>query len=154
MACTPSCDFEAVNRGDVRMVQGGKQASLPLQARDALRIVGKSCRQHLDGDLSMEPRVEGAIHLTHATGIQRPQDAVRSELDARGHRGHVAASSTRESWDSRVERGALGKRSRVGVRREQRFHFIPERDVLATRVAQERRALDRARTPAPSERSL
>ena len=43
----------------------------------------------------------------------------------------------------RVDRGTLGKRSGVGVRREQRFHFIPERSVLAARVAQKRRALVR-----------
>ena len=41
MACTPAGDFEAVNRGDVRMVQGGEQASFALQARDALRICRK-----------------------------------------------------------------------------------------------------------------
>ena len=42
MACTAAGDFEAVNRGDVRMVQRGEQASLPLQPRDALRIVGQA----------------------------------------------------------------------------------------------------------------
>ena len=138
-----SGDFETVNRGDVRMVQGGKQPSLPLQSRDALWIVGKSRRQHLDGDLAMESRVEGAIHLAHATGIERTQDAVRSELDSRGQRGCFAVRDRGIMWQQRVDRGTLGKRSRLGVRREQRFHFIPERDILAARVAQERRTLVR-----------
>ena len=136
-------DFEAVNRGDVRMVQGGEQAGLPLQARDALRIVGKSGRQYLDGNLAMQPRVEGPIHLAHAAGIQRPQDAVRSELDARGHRGPVVVRHRGIEGPQRVNRGALGKRPRVGMRREQRFHFVSERDVVAARVAQEHRALIR-----------
>ena len=135
-------DFEAVNRGDVRMVQGGEQARLPLQARDALRIAGQRRRQHLDGHLAMESRVEGAIHLAHAAGIERPQDAVRSELDARGHRGHVVVRPSRiRGTRSASIAGALGKRPRVGVRREQRFHLVSERDVVAARVAQERRAL-------------
>ena len=91
----------------------------------------------------MQPRVEGTIHLAHAAGIQRPQDAVRSELDARGHRGRSAVRHRGIEGRQRVDRGALGKRSGVGVRREQRLHFIPERDVVAARVAQERRALIR-----------
>ena len=42
-----------------------------------------------------------------------------------------------------VDRGTLDKRSRIGVRREQRFHFSPERDVLAAPVAQKACALVR-----------
>jgi hypothetical protein len=140
----PLCDFETVNRGDMRMVQRGKQASLPSQPRDALGIVGKLRRQHFDGHLAMESRVECPIHLAHATGIQRPQDAVRAELDSRGQCGYSAVRRQRRECTigrQRVHRGTLGKRARIGVRREQRFHFIPERDVPAARVAQERRAV-------------
>ena len=35
------CDFESVNRRDVRMVQSGEHASFALQAHDALRIFRK-----------------------------------------------------------------------------------------------------------------
>jgi hypothetical protein len=83
-------DFEAVNRGDVRMVQCGKQSSLSSEACDAIRIVGESRRQHLDGNLAMQSGIERAIDFPHAAGIERAQDAIRSQLGPGGHRGHSA----------------------------------------------------------------
>ena len=111
--------------------------------RDAVRIAGQSRRQHLDGDLAMQSRIEGAIHLTHATGIERAQNAVWSELGPCSQRGHSAVRDRSILEHQRIDRRTLGKRSRIGVRREQRFHFMLERDVLATGLAQEHRALIR-----------
>ena len=128
-------DFETVNRGDVRMVQGGQEAAFPLQPGDAVRIVGQGTRQHLDGHLPVEAGVERTVDLTHATRIERPDDAIRPDLGSRGHRGRFAVHRRGCVRQQPVDRGTLDKRSRIGVRGEQRLHFSPERDVLAARVA-------------------
>ena len=130
-------DFEAVDGGDVRMVQRGKQASFTLQPRDALGIARKRCWQHLDGHLAMEARVERAIHFAHATGIERPEDPVRSELDALGQRAHAVASVGGSA--SIAAPSANDPASACAASSDSTSSL--ERDVLAARLAQERRAL-------------
>src|SRR5712691_10929745 len=55
--------LESVDRGDVRMVQRGEHFGFALKAREAIRIVGDRCRQHLDGDRASQIAVSRAIHL-------------------------------------------------------------------------------------------
>ena len=130
-------DLEAVNRRDVGMVQGGEQASFPLQARDALRIIGQRRRQHLDGNLPAQSHVEGSIHFAHPAGIQRRQNAVRSELEPRGHRRRWAVRHQEVVGIQRVDSGRVTNASRSCVCRKQRFDFVPELDVTATRDTQQ-----------------
>ena len=56
-----------------------------LEAREAVRIKRHGRGQHLDGDLALEIRVGGAIHLAHAARAKGGKDHVRAEVRARGH---------------------------------------------------------------------
>src|SRR5262249_10280875 len=108
---------------------------------DALWIARDSGRQHLHGDLSMESCIAGAIHFTHSTGIQGLDDAVRSEFKADAQSRSYVLRGQRIRGDQRVDRRTLRKTSGLSVRREQRFHFTPKHDVIATSLAQEIRSL-------------
>jgi hypothetical protein len=86
---------EAVDRRDVGMLELGQYLGLALQARQPLGVVGKRGRQHLDGDVPLQPGVFGAIHLTHAALAQLGDDAIVRECRADFH-GKVSVPS-RES---------------------------------------------------------
>ena len=58
--------LEAVDVGDVRVVERGEQLRLALEAGEALRVGGEGRGQDLDRDLAPELRVGGAIDLAHA----------------------------------------------------------------------------------------
>ena len=73
--------FEAVDRGDVRMVQGGEQFCFALETCEPVSIGGERRWQDLDRDLSFESRVGGPVDLSHSTFADRPGDVV--DADAR-----------------------------------------------------------------------
>ena len=62
--------FEAVDRRDVRVVQGGEHLRLALEAGDALGIGRKGRRQNLDRDVTIELGIACAVDLAHAAGAQ------------------------------------------------------------------------------------
>ena len=64
----------AVDLRDVRMVQGGKDPCLPLEARPTVRVGGERVGQHLQSYVAVERRIAGAIHFAHATGPERAGD--------------------------------------------------------------------------------
>jgi hypothetical protein len=57
--------FEAVDGGDVRMVEGGERLRFAIEARQALCVRGHGVGEDLDGHLPREVRVGRAIDLTH-----------------------------------------------------------------------------------------
>ena len=59
---------ELVNGHDVRVRNRGDRSCLVLEALPHLHIVGEMVGQHLERDVAAQPRVAGAIDLTHATG--------------------------------------------------------------------------------------
>ena len=63
---------EAVDGGDVRVVQRGEELRFALEARDALRVGANGVRQRLDGDVAPELGVPGAVHLAHAPAPMAP----------------------------------------------------------------------------------
>ncbi len=73
---------DVVQGADVRVVQRRDGARLTLEARAPLRRGRRLLAQDLDGDGTIEPRVPGVVHLSHAAGAQRPDDLVRSEAGA------------------------------------------------------------------------
>ena len=76
--------FEAVDGGDVRMVQRGEHPGFALKPREPLRVGGEGLGQDLDRDVAIELRVARAIDLAHAAGAERRQDLVRAEAGAGG----------------------------------------------------------------------
>ena len=55
--------FHGIDRDDVGMIQRGGGARLLLEAAEALLIGADLRGQHLDGDLTTEARIAGAIDL-------------------------------------------------------------------------------------------
>ena len=64
------------------MVQRGEQLRLALEARDPIRIGRERFLKDLDGDLAVEPRIVGAVHLAHAAFAQLGHDLVGAEFAA------------------------------------------------------------------------
>ena len=62
--------LEAVNLGDVRVVQRGEDAGLALEARQPVRVGGERLGQHLQRDVATELRVASAVDLAHAAGAE------------------------------------------------------------------------------------
>jgi hypothetical protein len=60
---------------DVRVTQSGDGLRLALEPPQTLGVRGEGFRQHLDGNVSPEPLVAGAVHLTHPARAQLPSDA-------------------------------------------------------------------------------
>ena len=65
--------FEIVDRGNVRVIEGGQNFRFAPEPGDAIRIFGKRVWQDFDGDITLELGISGKIHLTHAARPeQRP----------------------------------------------------------------------------------
>ena len=58
------------------MVQGGQNLRLALETRQPLRVLGKSFRQDLDGDVALEPHVMRTVDFAHTPGTELIEDAV------------------------------------------------------------------------------
>ena len=72
--------LEPVDRGDVRMIQGGEDLRLAFEARQALGVARERLRKRLDGDLAVEPRIARLVDLSHSSRAQRRKDLVRTEF--------------------------------------------------------------------------
>ena len=64
----PSCFFEAVDAGDVRMVQRREHFGFALKASKPIVVSRERGRQNLNGDLAFELRVRRAVDLAHPAG--------------------------------------------------------------------------------------
>ena len=77
--------FEAVDRGDVRMIQRSQEVRLVLEAGHAVLVGGEGFRQDLDRYVAAELGVPRAVHL--AARAERSADLVRAETCA-GRQAH------------------------------------------------------------------
>ena len=68
--------LHAVNRRNVRVVQGRQCAGFALEPCETLRVADEQVRHDLDRDVAPEPGVARAIHLTHAAGAQHRDDFI------------------------------------------------------------------------------
>jgi hypothetical protein len=80
--------LETVDDGDVRMVQRGEGSCLTSEASQPFLVLCYSFRQNLDGDVSPEVRVRGAIHFAHASDANLGGDFVRTYAST-GGQGHA-----------------------------------------------------------------
>ena len=71
--------LQTVDRCDIRMVQGGEQVRLALEPGQALLVGGEVLGQDLDGNVALQVRITGPIHLTHAARTERFKDLVMTE---------------------------------------------------------------------------
>ena len=74
--------LDAVDRGDVRMIQRRECLRLAFEPRQAFGVRGERVRQDLDRDLAIQRRVRCPIHLPHAAFADRRSDFVDAEAGA------------------------------------------------------------------------
>ena len=110
--------LEAVDRCDVRMIEGGKQFCFALEPREPLAVARDRHGQHLDRHRALQVRIDGAIHLTHAADADLRGDFVRTEARAGGEghewRDYMGEGSGRDRSQQRPQRSNPGRRHRMG----------------------------------------
>jgi len=72
-------DPDVVNGRDIRVVQRRGRLGLLLEALPSVHVTGQLRREHLDGDLAVEPAILGQPHLTHAALAQLRDDPVGAQ---------------------------------------------------------------------------
>jgi hypothetical protein len=77
------------DRDDVRVVQSGQDLRFPLEAGEAIGIVGEGIRQNLDRHVAIEFRISGLVDFAHAAGAEGGEDFVRTEASAGSERQGV-----------------------------------------------------------------
>src|ERR1043166_1391270 len=59
--------LEAIDLGDVRMIEGRQRLSFPMETCNPIRIVREVVGQDLESDISLQLFVMGAEHTSHAS---------------------------------------------------------------------------------------
>src|ERR1700733_5482843 len=90
-------DAESVNRKDVWMVQSCGRLCLLLKAPQPVGIFRHKRWKNLDGNVSLQNWVSGAINLAHPSGAQQAQNLVAIDFRAWGQ-CHVEADYTCTPW--------------------------------------------------------
>src|SRR5439155_6423646 len=80
---------DVVDGEDVRMIQPGGSARLLLESMQAIRICRERRWQHLDRDISSQPRIARPIDFAHPAGANRADNLVRTKPGAWLHCGSV-----------------------------------------------------------------
>lgn len=71
---------DVVDRQNVWMSDRGGRPRLVLEAPQSVGILGEGCRQDLDRNVSIQPRIPGAIDLAHPPCAERRKNLIGSEL--------------------------------------------------------------------------
>ncbi len=78
--------LHGIERDDVWMVQARDRLCFALEALEAGGIGGHVGVEDLEGDVTIEARVAGAVHLAHSAFAQLVEDAIGSENITDVHR--------------------------------------------------------------------
>ena len=81
-AVAPPAFFQAVDAGDVRMVQRREHFGFALEASEPVVVGGDRWRQDFDGDLALQLRVGRAIDLAHTSGANGGDHFIGPETGA------------------------------------------------------------------------
>ena len=74
--------LEAIDRRDIRMVEGREHLGFTLKARQAIRIASHRGGQHFERHRPLQGAVGRAIDLAHAAGADLRGDFVDAEARA------------------------------------------------------------------------
>ena len=83
--------LDAVDGGDVRVVEAGEDLRLPLEPGEPIRVRREGVREDLQRDLAIELRVGGLPDLAHAAFPEEGGNVVVPEAGA-GTQGHGAGA--------------------------------------------------------------
>jgi hypothetical protein len=78
------------------MIQGREELRFALEAGQPIGIASEDVGQDLERDVTPEPRVTGAKHLSHSAGAKWGDDLIGAQFRAAGE-GHAAAPRLRHS---------------------------------------------------------
>jgi hypothetical protein len=78
--------FEAVDLGDVGVVQRGEDFGFAGEAGEAFGVAGELGWEELDGYFAIESGVAGAPDFAHAAGADGAEDLIGADFRARGKR--------------------------------------------------------------------
>ena len=87
--------LEAVDLGDVGMIERRQRLGLALETRQPLGVAGNRRRQRLQRDVAAQRRVARPIDLAHPAGAEQGQHLVRSDAGADLNRHAGMADDTR-----------------------------------------------------------
>src|SRR5262245_60291171 len=79
----PVALFQRMDRGDVGVIEGGKQVCLAHETSQAVGVSKQSRRQNLYGNLSPQLVIPGPVYLAHCARAQERKDCVTAQLSAR-----------------------------------------------------------------------
>jgi len=74
--------FEAVNVGDIRMVQGRERLCFAGEPGQSVGVAGEQVRQDFKGDVTIQFRVAGAVDQTHPALADLASDFIDAEPGA------------------------------------------------------------------------
>jgi hypothetical protein len=111
--------FEPVDRGNVGMIQPCEHVGFAPKPRQTVMVTGDGRRQNLDGDLTLQLRVGGAVDLPHPAFAELVLNAIGS-CRPPDHAGKVADRLSRTPPGRNIQGTAVIMRSRVGPRVEER----------------------------------
>ena len=126
--------LEAVNRGDVWVIQRGQRSGFTLEPRARIGVERKHVRENLDRDISTELDVACAIHIAHPAGAEKVLERVGPELTA-GEPARFDCITQRAHRN--IERRVAQKLAAALVVCEQRFDFAPQVASVPACVAKE-----------------
>jgi len=72
--------FQAVNRGDIRVIERGEDLGFACEAGHALKVARKNVGQDFEGYVSTELRISRAVNLPHPACAERLDNVIRAEL--------------------------------------------------------------------------
>jgi hypothetical protein len=78
--------FEPMDMRDVLMVERCEHLRFTCEAGETLGIVREEVGQNFEGDVALELRVLGPIHLSHPASTEQGNDFVRADMTAHGER--------------------------------------------------------------------
>ena len=75
--------FDAVDVGDVRMIQCRQRLRLSLKEGQPLRVANGALRKDFQSDIAIQRRIPGAIHLAHSASSEQRVNFVWADASAR-----------------------------------------------------------------------
>ena len=81
--------LEAVQRGNVRMIERGEDAGLSFETSQSFGIARNLVGQHLDRDLAPERSIARAIDVAHASCAKEGEDLVATNRPSHPRRRSV-----------------------------------------------------------------
>ena len=106
--------FDAVDGGDIRVVEAGENLRLAPKPGKAVRVIGEGVREDLQGDLTVELGVSRLPDLPHAALADEGGDIIVPEAGA-GTERHTGPERTGQLYCNRSQRCEVSS-TRLGAR--------------------------------------